>query len=729
MRLLIISHDIVGTHMAGPGIRYWEIARTLAAEHTVTVITPHAVDVQPDTFSCGSYTWGDAGSLAPWLHEADVILANGFVLEGHPELTDIEQPLVLDLYDPTLLENLELYRNGPAEQRQARNQHDSMLLARQLTAGDFFLCASERQRDLYIGSLMVQGVITPARTDEDPQLRQLIDVLPSGVSPEPPHKQQPALRGVVEGIGDHDPLLLWTGGLWDWMDPLTLIAAMPPVIEQHPDVRLVFLAGKHPGQAHQMKIPAEAKTKAASLGLLNRHIFFYEQWVPYAQRADFLLEATIAVTLHRDHLETRYAALRSRILDHLWAALPSVVSAGDPAATLLHEAGAGLVVPPEQPDDLSTALNRLLGDADLRATQAEAARSLAKTFTWDEVVEPLARFCQNPRRIRPTSEKTTEQTPAEKTATAPDANATLAGQEELLEACRNAALGVQEKTWRLQEQSLGPGRINHLRRVLIDQIVRPFLAPFIEQQQAYNTAVLRSMYAMNETNDYRRSKIIDTINHHFHVINERLNLIDQHLDLLRESISDVANRTQTLEHFSQAITEHVQALEAFVRRVEQDMYEKVLNPLHEHSLSLQKDLSLLHERTAEQHGRIERIKENDMRTRQQLYDMTEQLAGLEDADSLLAALLHADSNGEAMMLPMTKDLPPTHPASEESADKPEQAGAAGEPEETETQKPAPLRRQHQHGSLLKQSDNPPRKHPPRKKGPENNQKSRRNERK
>src|SRR6185436_20884240 len=107
-RLLIISHDVVGSHMAGPGIRYWETARVLSAQQPVTLIAPEPIDLQPAAFRCGHYIWGDAPSLVEYLRDADVVLANGFVLEGYPELGLIQQPLALDLYDPVLLENLEL---------------------------------------------------------------------------------------------------------------------------------------------------------------------------------------------------------------------------------------------------------------------------------------------------------------------------------------------------------------------------------------------------------------------------------------------------------------------------------------------------------------------------------------------------------------------------------------------------------------------------------------------
>ncbi|MDQ5853496.1 MAG: glycosyl transferase family 1, partial [Chloroflexota bacterium] len=255
--------------MAGPGIRYWEMARVLSARQPVILIAPHPIDLQSTSFTTGSYTWGDAASLASWLRDADVVVANGFVLMAHPEVGQLTRPLALDLYDPIPLENLELYRTAPDEQRLAQNREDTALLARQLAAGDFFLCATERQRDLYIGALMAAGRVTPTRVDRDPLLRDLIDVLPFGLPAEPPIKQHAALRGVVPGIGAADSILLWTGGLWDWLDPLTLVCAMPRVVARHPNTRLVFLAGQHPGNVPAMRAPQEAQRLASSYGLLG----------------------------------------------------------------------------------------------------------------------------------------------------------------------------------------------------------------------------------------------------------------------------------------------------------------------------------------------------------------------------------------------------------------------------------------------------------------------------
>ncbi len=501
---LILSHDVVGTHMAGPGIRYWEMARVLATQQQVTLIAPHPIDLRTDSVICGSYEWGNANSLAQWIHTADVVIANGHVLHAHPELAQIVQPLVLDLYDPTLLENLELFRAAPDDERRSHNAQDVVLLQQQLAAGDFFLCATERQRDLYIGALMLSGRITPDYVDTDPQLRNLIDVVSFGLASEPPVKQRPVLRGVLPGIGADDVVLLWTGGLWDWMDPLTLVQAMPLVVVEHPSVRLVFLAGSHPGNVHPMRMPQETKKLAESLGLLNHTVFFYEQWIPYTERADFLLEADIAISLHRNHLETAFAAVRSRFLDHVWAELPSVVSAGDATAELVQQYNLGYVVPTEDPNAITLALNDLIDNPQRRDQCRQHIKQFKPMMSWQTRLSPLLTW------LKTSATSVKKRPPQAITNSGINMNHTKPETaheqfERLTTLVRQA-----ERLWSLHPT---PPRATDSFAQLI-QMLRLYLqrasAPIYEQQTHFNAIVVQMLYWMSDEIQ-RRQQLEHTI--------------------------------------------------------------------------------------------------------------------------------------------------------------------------------------------------------------------------
>lgn len=484
--VLVISHDVVGSRMAGPGIRAWELAHVLAAHQPVTLIAPQPIDRPSTTVTCGSYTWGNALSLAPWLQAADAVIANGFMLLGHPELADLLQPLALDLYDPTLLENLEVLRGASPDQRATQSRQDIALLQQQLGAGDFFVCATERQRDLYLGSLMATGRITADVAAADPDLRALIGVVPTGLPHTPPAHRRSMVRSVVPGIGMEDVVIVWSGGLWDWMDPLTLIAAMPTVAARHPCVRLVFLAGQHPGAIQAMAMPDRARAAAHASGLLDRHIFFYDQWVPYDERADVLLEADLAVYLHRPHLETRYAAVRSRMLDHLWAGLPSVVSAGDAAADLVERHDLGRVIPSATPDAVADALLALLNDPARRARCAHNARQLAQQFTWQHTAAPLIQFCQHPTARRPRLN-------AAQSAAQPGAPSLPDGQPNAMTNEHSTLIQRMERTWQFGVLPPRGGL-----RGLVQRVAIRLLGPLIAQQREFNAAAVQLAYQQVE---------------------------------------------------------------------------------------------------------------------------------------------------------------------------------------------------------------------------------------
>jgi glycosyltransferase involved in cell wall biosynthesis len=486
-RLLIISHDVVGSRMAGPGIRAWEMARVLARQQPVTLIAPQPIDLDAP-FRTGSYAWGSRASLAPWLGEADVVVANGLALAAHPELAAHPAPLALDLYDPTPLENLETFRAAPPQDRRARAELDRALLAAQLGAGDFLVCATERQRDLYLGALLMAGRVAPERTDADPQLRGLIDVVPFGLPEQAPHRYGPGLRGAIAGVGERDLLLLWTGGLWDWLDPQTLVRAMPAVAERVPNARLVFLAGRHPGDVPAMRTPAETRELAARNGTLDLNVFFHDEWVPYERRADLLLEADLAVSLHRAHLETAYAAVRSRFLDHLWAGLPSVVSAGDAAAELVERHRLGRVAPPGDEDEVAEAIIALLEDEEERRGCSRRARSLGDEMTWERALAPLARFCRRPAM---TSDRQRESAQAGDT-TAPEAQ--LPPDEY------KRKVAALDQLWKVQPQELTSANpLVGQAKQAANSLTRWYVAPIVEQQNAFNAATVHALQAIAET--------------------------------------------------------------------------------------------------------------------------------------------------------------------------------------------------------------------------------------
>src|SRR5436190_1114961 len=202
-RVLVLSGDGVTERMAGPAIRRLELARVLAgAGHDVTLAAEGATGYPPDEpFAIVPF---DRRALRGLAGSHDAILLQGWVLERHPALARAGPPLIVDLYDPFPLELLMLLEEGTASVRAQAQSNAMRALGDQLDAGDFFLCASERQRDYWLGWLEARGRVNPSTHDVDPTLRSLIDVVPFGVPSRAPARAGPGCRGVLSGVGEDE---------------------------------------------------------------------------------------------------------------------------------------------------------------------------------------------------------------------------------------------------------------------------------------------------------------------------------------------------------------------------------------------------------------------------------------------------------------------------------------------------------------------------------------------
>ncbi len=394
-RIAVATSEPLTARMAGPAIRAWHMAEVLVAEHDVELVTTEACDRRHAGFPVRHVSAAELRDLEQW---CDVLVFQGGLLHDHPFLLQSDTILVADVYDPFHLENLEQTKGWPAAERDATIRHLTEVLNEQLRRGDFFLCASERQRDFWLGSLAALGRVNAPTYDDDETLRSLLAVSPFGLPSTLPRRTGPAMRGVVPGIGPEDKVILWAGGVYNWFDPLTLVRAVDRLKERLPEVRLFFLGLQHPNpNVPPMRMATELRRLAEELGLVGSHVFFNEGWVAYESRADFLLEADVGVSTHLDHVETAYS-FRSRILDYLWAGLPIVATAGDAFADLIAAERLGVAVPPGDEIALEAALWHVLGDeVSARSCRLNVAR-VAPGFAWEHALAPLLAFCRDPRR-------------------------------------------------------------------------------------------------------------------------------------------------------------------------------------------------------------------------------------------------------------------------------------------------------------------------------------------
>ncbi len=104
--LLIVSQDVVDHRMAGPGLRYVEMARALARDVDPVLAIPNKTSLEVPGVHLVSYDELKPDSLQVLVDNADAAVVSGYMLKKFPFLRRTATRLVVDLYDPIVLENL-----------------------------------------------------------------------------------------------------------------------------------------------------------------------------------------------------------------------------------------------------------------------------------------------------------------------------------------------------------------------------------------------------------------------------------------------------------------------------------------------------------------------------------------------------------------------------------------------------------------------------------------------
>jgi glycosyltransferase involved in cell wall biosynthesis len=392
--VLFICADPVGEQMAGLGIRCWELARALSAVASVTIAHGGSERREDEGVRTVPFRPHAPGALRSLIEQADVVVA-------HPQWPMVDRWLkrcsarvVIDLYCPETLETLELTTGRPSVQRRQMTATTLDRLHAALRTGHNFICASEAQRDLWLGAMLGLRLIAPELYDDDVSLRETIDLVPFGVPREPPQRTAGAgPRETIAGVDGDSELVLWNGGVWRWLDAPTAIRAVAEVAARRPRLRLVFMGGApdHPAASESTR---EARALAERLGLLGSVVHFHDRWVPYAERGEWLTQADCAISAHAEHLETRFA-YRTRLLDCFWAGVPIVCTAGDDLAEQVAREGLGAVAPPQDAHALAEALEQVLENG--RESYAARLAAAAEQQRWERMAVPLARWISAPR--------------------------------------------------------------------------------------------------------------------------------------------------------------------------------------------------------------------------------------------------------------------------------------------------------------------------------------------
>lgn len=374
-RVLLLCPEPLGhRHPAGVGIRFLEIARLMTAEgHELTVLSPDAGEVS------GCRT----GDLSPQAindaaQHTEVVVVQGHIVNewiahGSPAI-----PLVVDLYDPYIVEHLSYFSSRGAEVF----NHDHATMVRSLRNGDFFLCASESQRLYYAGWLLATGRLNPDLFGRDPRLRSLIAIAPFGVPPLRPVPPKPAVA----------PAILF-GGIYEWYEPRVAVDAVAAARMEVDGLTLTFI--HHPNATNTPQDQAGQTIRYVRDRGFEKFILF-EPWSPYDQRAAFYDRFSAALLTFPQSLETDLS-LRTRVLDYLWAGIPVITSSARGTDDLIRRYEAGVVIDSLEPAEYASAIVSIIRDERRRESMISGSQRFAADHQWTRVLEPLLAFCRKPQ--------------------------------------------------------------------------------------------------------------------------------------------------------------------------------------------------------------------------------------------------------------------------------------------------------------------------------------------
>ncbi|WP_268624018.1 glycosyltransferase [Paenibacillus alvei] len=379
--VLIISPTPIGKQMAGPSIRYWEIACQLSVDNRVILLAPKNIDLSNDRLLLDIL---NVKNLIKYTSMSDLIVIQGMTLWKYPFIKFFSKPIAIDLYDPMHLENLEIYTEDKFMNRLLYRTTKKMI-CEQLAKGDYFFCASEKQKDYWLGMLTAVGRINVHEYNKiNRDINKLIGIVPFGIPDIAPIKEANLIRDKFPQIGKNDKIVIWGGGIWGWLDPETLISAMKIVKVKRSDIKCLFMGVNPPNAKASHKLQKLVKM-IKDLDLEDTVIL--NDWVDYDERSKFLLEASVGVSLHDNHLETRFS-YRTRILDYIWCGLPILSSNGDVFADIIEREQLGVIVPVKDINATADAILKLVDNRKISIQKEE--------YMWSFITKDLKEYTQNP---------------------------------------------------------------------------------------------------------------------------------------------------------------------------------------------------------------------------------------------------------------------------------------------------------------------------------------------
>jgi len=371
MRVLVVTTEPVplpGSSTTGAGLRAWGLAEGLRGrgfDVEIAMAADALANVPADKRRTAEAFLFERDRLTEHVRERnpDVLAMQHWGLMDR--LGRIECPLAMDLAGPHLLERA--FWGSPSPERDLAQKLDALARA------DFLTCSGRFQRHYFMAFAMQCGF--------DPADPDLLPVIPFSVSPElPPERPHDASLFVYSGI------------LLPWQDPSVAIEALLGTLGKKGAGRFAFIGGPHPsgdvsrGRFDDIIRRIETSKRAT-----------FESPMPFDALQERLAGCGVALDLMARNAE-RELAFTSRTVVYLSCGLPVIYNDYSELSQWIARFDAGWCLDPADGAGVRSLVERLLDSPEEAEKRRENARRLVRErLTWDRTIEPLARWCQNPK--------------------------------------------------------------------------------------------------------------------------------------------------------------------------------------------------------------------------------------------------------------------------------------------------------------------------------------------
>jgi glycosyltransferase involved in cell wall biosynthesis len=192
-------------------------------------------------------------------------------------------------------------------------------------------------------------------------------VIPNGIRLRPPPPAAESLRARL-GLTNGELCIGFVGRFVSQKAPQTLLKAFAALAGRFPQARLVMVGDG--------ALDAALRDDAQKLGIADR-----VRWPGPLEGASAMFAFDIFA------LPSRYEGFPYVLLEAMAARLPVVMTQVGGAGTLVRDGENGFVVPPDRPELLGEALERLLKDESLRKSMGARSIEFVQEFSIEKMVE------------------------------------------------------------------------------------------------------------------------------------------------------------------------------------------------------------------------------------------------------------------------------------------------------------------------------------------------------